>query len=91
MRVTKFKQQDEEERRLQQEYSKLAEVMPQCAVENLGEDEMSHMQKRFAALTNLTSTHSGELVEADLTRHYWRLVDVATGFNDWMFCWQNAP
>ena len=78
--MTRFKNQDSEGDSLREQYGKLVEVMPQCAVDKLGEQEMGHMRKRFDALTNLTRMHTGELVATDQTRDYWRLVAVVPGF-----------
>ena len=75
--MTKFKDDNEAAERLRMEYSKLIEVLPQCAVEKLGKETLGDMQHRYACLTQLTRKHSGEFVAADQTRDYWRLVKAA--------------
>ncbi len=81
--VTHLKGNDVEGDRLRQKYCWLVRYMPQCVIEKMGDDMA--FQKRFEVLTNLTRKHSGELVAADKTRDYWRLVAVAPGFAtvDW--------
>ena len=95
MRLTKFKDGNEAAERLRMEYRKLIEVLPQCAVEKLGKETLGDMQHRYACLTQLTRKHSGELVAADQTRDYWRLVKAAPGFAraDWdeqLWCFENG-
>ena len=77
------------------ECSRLIEVLPQCAVEKLGKQTLDDMQHRYACLTLLTRKHSGELVAADQTRDYWRLVKAAPGFaranwNEQFWCFEHG-
>ena len=59
LRVTKFKPDDEAGKAFRKEYSQLIEVLPQCAIEKLGEETLSEVQHRYQCLTQLTKKHSG--------------------------------